>query len=285
MDLTLQSPAKINWTLRVVGRRPDGFHDIESLVSPVTLFDELVFSERGDARFEILCDRGDLPAGEANLIWRAASLLATEAGVRSGMSCRLTKRIPVGGGLGGGSSNAATALLGLNRLWGLAWPTDRLLSLAARLGSDVALFLCGGPAIISGRGERVRPCRLGWNGWIVLLLPGVPVSTAQVYAAWRPTEGGSSDPVAPCWGEGWPAVRCMEQSYNMLEAPAFQVWPALREYQERATMLARRPIRLSGSGSTLFTAFDEEAQAQAFANRAAEDLDVEVRVVRPFVRD
>jgi len=280
MDLTLQSPAKINWTLRVVGRRPDGYHDIESLVSTITLFDELAFSERADAQLEVICDRQDLPTGQGNLIWRAASVLAAEAGARSGMTCRLTKRIPMGGGLGGGSSNAATTLIGLNRLWGLHWPTDRLLPLAARLGSDVPLFLYGSPVVISGRGEHVRPVSLAWSGWIVLLLPGVSVSTAEVYAAWHPVET-PSPPDIPTWpAERLPAVRWMEQSYNMLERPAFQVSPALRAWRDRAAALAGRPVRMSGSGSTLFTAFDEESQARAFADRAAEDLDVDACVVR-----
>lgn len=281
MDLTLQSPAKINWTLGVVGRRPDGFHDIESLVTAITLFDELTFSREPDSRLEVICDRDDVPTGEGNLIWRAASLLATESGVRSGMTCGLTKRIPMGGGLGGGSSNAATTLLGLNQLWGLNWPTDRLLPLAARLGSDVAFFLYGGSAIISGRGEQVRPVSLGWAGWIVLLLPGVAVSTAEVYGRW----GAERDrPCAPsiATAQGLTAVRWMEQGYNMLEAPAFQVRPVLREWQERAAILAGRPVRMSGSGSTLFTAFDEESEARGFADRAAEDLKVHVCVVRPL---
>jgi len=281
MDLTLQSPAKINWTLRVVGRRPDGFHDIESLVTAVTLFDELTFSREPDSRLEVICDRDDVPTGEGNLIWRAASLLATESGVRSGMTCGLTKRIPMGGGLGGGSSNAATTLLGLNQLWGLNWPTDRLLPLAARLGSDVAFFLYGGSAVISGRGEQVRPVPLDWAGWIVLLLPGVGVSTAEVYARWGADRSGPSAPLTAT-AQGLSAVSWMEQGYNMLEAPAFQVRPALREWQERATILAGRPVRMSGSGSTLFTAFDEESQARGFADRAAEDLKVDVCVVRPL---
>lgn len=281
MDLTLQSPAKINWTLRVVGRRPDGFHDIESLVTAVTLFDELTFSREPDSRLEVICDRDDVPTGEGNLIWRAASLLATESGVRSGMTCGLTKRIPMGGGLGGGSSNAATTLLGLNQLWGLNWPTDRLLPLAARLGSDVAFFLYGGSALISGRGEQVRPVTLDWGGWIVLLLPGVAVSTAEVYARWGADRSGPSAPLTAT-AQGLSAVSWMEQGYNMLEAPAFQVRPALREWQERATILAGRPVRMSGSGSTLFTAFDEESQARGFADRAAEDLKVDVCVVRPL---
>ena len=188
----------------------------------------------------------------------------------------------MGGGLGGGSSNAATTLLGLNRLWSLHWPVDRLLPLAARLGSDVAFFLYGGSAIISGRGEKIKTVPLGWTGWIVLLLPGVPVSTAEVYARWQAAGDHSPESTQPSTAQGFTAVRWMQQGYNMLEAPAFQVRPALREWLDRAATLAERPVRMSGSGSTLFTAFDQESEARAFAGRVAEDLKIDVCVVRPL---
>ena len=175
MSLVVRSPAKINWTLRVVGRRRDGYHEIESLVSAVSLYDELAFSPRTDSRFVLISDDPAVPTDERNLICRAAAIAAREAAEPTGLDCRLTKRIPIGGGLGGGSSNGAATLLALNRLWSLNWPTERLLTEAGRLGSDVPFFILGGTAVIAGRGEQVRPARLPWRGWIVLLMPGFSV--------------------------------------------------------------------------------------------------------------
>jgi 4-diphosphocytidyl-2-C-methyl-D-erythritol kinase len=283
MDLTVRSPAKINWTLRIIRRREDGFHELESLVSAVTLYDELAFSEVKGLDFALTCDTRGVPVDERNLIRQAASLLADEAPRAGGVTCRLTKRIPVGGGLGGGSSNAAATLKALNRLWSLDWPTERLHCLAGRLGSDVPFFLYGGSAVIRGRGERVEVVKLGWRGWIVLLLPGFSVPTGRVYGAWEPLE-----PPGDCAGAGTEeigsdrlaAVEWMEKAYNMLEAAVMRVAPALGELVDRAAVLAARPVRVSGSGSTLFTAFDTRSEAQRFAELASEELRLSTRVVQ-----
>jgi len=282
MGLTVRSPAKINWTLRIIRRREDGFHEIESLVSAVTLYDDLTFSPVKDSAFSLTCDTPDVPVDERNLIWQAASLLADEAPGAGGVTCRLTKRIPVGGGLGGGSSNAAAALKVLNRLWSLDWPTERLQSLASRLGSDVPFFLYGGSAVIRGRGERVEVVKLGWRGWIVLLLPGFSVPTGSVYDAWRPVEPpGDWAPVGmEPGGADRLAVERMERAYNTLEGAAMRVAPALRELVDRSAVLAARPVRVSGSGSTLFTAFDTQSEAWRFAELASEELQLSTCVVQ-----
>lgn len=265
----VRSPAKINWNLRVIARRGDGFHEIESLVSPVTLYDELVFSGRADSSFELLCEHPAIPRDDRNLVARAARLLAGRSGTASGVTCVLTKRIPMGGGLGGGSSNAAATLLALNQLWSLDWPMERLLPLAAELGSDVPLFMERGSAIIRGRGEQVERVTVGWSGWIVLLLPDFAVSTAEVYRAWQP-ECVTANPHPP-----WPvshlgAAALMQQSFNMLEAPALRIVPALEDLLAGAASLAGRPVRMSGSGSSLFTAFDRRSEAERFAQRIRE---------------
>jgi 4-diphosphocytidyl-2-C-methyl-D-erythritol kinase len=194
------------------------------------------------------------------------------------ISCRLSKRIPAGGGLGGGSSNAAATLLALNRWWGLNWTQDELAELAAQLGSDVPLFLQRGSAIIGGRGEQVECIRLPWRGWIVLLLPGLSVATAAVYRAWRAGER-TLRPVVPVGSSN--AVDWMNGTFNMLEAPAFEVCPVLAELQSRAADLAGRPVRVSGSGSTMFTAFDQREEALAFAGSAGEKLGIRTEVVQP----
>ena len=174
--LTVRSPAKINWHLRIIGRREDGFHELESLVSTVTLFDRLTFTDSCDPGVALICDRADVPADERNLIVQAGTLLAESGSTDRGATCELAKQIPVGGGLGGGSSNAAATLIALNQLWNLNRPIEELKPLAAQLGSDVSLFLPGGSAVIRGRGEHVTPINLPWHGWIVRgeNFPGTP---------------------------------------------------------------------------------------------------------------
>lgn len=141
--MRLSTPAKINWNLRVLERRADGFHEIESLFSAVSLVDELAFEIRSDTRITLHCTGLEVASDNSNLVMQAARLMAERSCCTRGVSCQLTKVIPVGGGLGGGSSDAAATLLALNKLWGLDWPRENLLDLAAELGSDVSFFLTG----------------------------------------------------------------------------------------------------------------------------------------------
>ncbi|HSW47386.1 MAG TPA: 4-(cytidine 5'-diphospho)-2-C-methyl-D-erythritol kinase [Phycisphaerae bacterium] len=280
MDLMVTAPAKINWTLRVLRRRDDGYHDIESLVSTVSLHDDLAFSPRHDARFVLTCDNPSVPTDESNLICRAATLLQSHAPpAATGWNCRLSKRIPVGGGLGGGSSNGAAALIALNQLWSLGWSKERLMAAAAVLGSDVPFFILGGTAVIAGRGEQVRPTALPWHGCIVLMMPAFPISTAAVYRAWRPSE--PPNPVERPAADPSVAVNWIKQAYNMLEEPAMRVCPALAELIGQAAKLIDRPVRISGSGSTLFTAYDSEPQAREAADLLNRQLGIGTCVVQP----
>ena len=274
--LTVRSPAKINWNLRVLRKREDGFHEIESLISTVTLFDELSFGRAVDGAVSLTCDGADLPTDSSNLIVQAGRLLAERYETPGGFTCGLRKRIPIGGGLGGGSSNAAATLIALNQLWGLGATSDDLVSIAAALGSDVALFLQPGTVVVSGRGEQVHRVDLPFDGWIVLMMPDFGVSTAEVYRAWKPAAVKSPvEPVPAPDAKAW-----MAQTYNMLEAPCRLVSPGMRELQDAATVLANRAVRISGSGSTLFTAFDAEAEASVFAESARKGLSVATQVVR-----
>lgn len=279
--LTMRSPAKINWTLKVIRRREDGYHELESLVSPVSLYDELTFSQRDEPGIRIECDRPGIPLDESNLVAKAVRLLAERAGRRGGLECDLHKRVPPGGGLGGGSSNAATTLMALNLLWNLAWPKESLAEMAAQLGSDVPLFLHGGPVIMRGRGEQIESARPGWDGWVVLVFPGLTVSTAAVYREWRPGESEDGDALRlsrrPADAAEW-----MSWTFNMLEPPAMRVCPALSGLMRQLEPLAGRAVRMSGSGSTLFTAFDAKADAERFAGVVRDRADREACVVRPI---
>ncbi|NBW95413.1 MAG: 4-(cytidine 5'-diphospho)-2-C-methyl-D-erythritol kinase, partial [Planctomycetia bacterium] len=201
--ITIQAPAKLNLSLAVLARRPDGFHEIESLMVPVTLHDTLLVraGPAGDVRLAVRFGgrllhpeatplARDVPHDHTNLVVRAVRLLAAEAGEARGLEVELVKEIPSGAGLGGGSSDAAAALVGAARLWGIDWPRERLADLAARLGSDVPFFLVGGPAIASGRGERLERVDGLPPLWAVVACPGAGLSTAAVYARCTPAAAG-----------------------------------------------------------------------------------------------
>ncbi len=273
VPITIQTPAKVNLTLAVLGERPDGFHEIESLIVPVGLYDELALSESSADGIELSCDDPGVPASRDNLVWWAARRLMDRAGVRGGARLRLTKRIPIGAGLGGGSSDAAATLAGLNRLWGLGLDRAELAGLASEIGSDVPFFLHGGAAIVRGRGEHVEPVELHWPGWIVLVVPPFGMETAAVYGRWEP-----GDPPPRESGEVVAAIQAGEDLggllYNMLERPAFAIEPRLTELCAKLRALGGAHVRMSGSGSTLFALFRDPDQAKSFAAQATRQLGV-----------
>ena len=276
---TVRVPAKLNLTLAVQFRRPDGFHEIESLVVAVTLYDELTIASRQEPGIELTCDQRNLPCDSRNLVYRAAARLAEQAGIQPAVRLALRKRIPVGAGLGGGSSDAAATLLALNRWWKLDWPVDRLASLGAAIGSDVALFLYPPASIVRSRGERVEPVSFPWPGWVALLLPAIPIATPEVYARWRPGETPPSA-AAVLAARTAPAARLAPLLGNMLERPAFAFAPALAALHQRAQALCPHALRLSGTGSALFALFDGRADALAFTNRVQQQLGLQTRLVQ-----
>jgi 4-diphosphocytidyl-2-C-methyl-D-erythritol kinase len=286
-QLQAWSPAKINWFLHVIRRRSDGYHDLESLVSKVSLYDSLTFISRSDSEVQLQCGHPAVPIDQRNLVIQAARALADAAQIHRGVTCKLTKKIPIGGGLGGGSSNAATTLLALNELWELRWPVDRLLPIAASLGSDVPLFLTPGSAIISGRGEHVEPCELPWHGHVVILIPDLSVSTAEVYQRlhWSEEDNQSSAndlqwlTRSAAGSTGLDASAWMAGLDNMLEAPAFEVCPQLQQISEKIARIATNPVRVSGSGACLFTAFDQMGEAQKFKDDVEQAVPVTAVVV------
>lgn len=180
--LTVRSHAKLNWYLRVLDPRPDGYHDLETIFETLELADTLRFTPLDAAECRISGFPPDVPA-ERNLITRAWQVLREEFPERvRGLQVEAEKTLPRGGGLGGGSSNAAAALLALDRLYGLSLPTERLVELGARLGSDVAFFVMGGCAVATGRGEILTPLEAPGEFHLVLVLPDEPVPTGEAYA-------------------------------------------------------------------------------------------------------
>jgi len=267
------APAKLNLTLEVLHRRDDGFHDLRSLVIGVGLADSLSATTTATNAVHLSCADPSLCTPD-NLVVQAADLLRDVHSVEAGVALTLTKRIPIGGGMGGGSSDAATTLRLCNEVWSLGLSGKDLGPLGARLGSDVALFFALPSAIISGRGERVEPARMAWSGWVLLVSVGGPVSTPLVYETWSRRNRGK----APAYDHGTllgetTAEAVMDRTFNDLEPAVFEVAPHVRQAYEAVAALGLGTFRVSGAGSTLYRLFDsEDAARHAAGIIEAEDI-------------
>ncbi len=182
-SLALRSPAKLNLVLSLVGKRPDGFHELRTVFERIDLCDDIVLTPNTSGKITVICNHPHVPKGGKNLVVRAAKQLQQDFGITQGVTIRIHKRIPVAAGLGGGSSNAATVLLGLNRLWRLGLNQKRLAVYADRLGSDITFFIYNTPfALGTGRGERIKPLLITQKLWHVLVTPKVRLYTKEVFA-------------------------------------------------------------------------------------------------------
>ena len=266
--LTVHAPAKLNLTLDVLSKRDDGFHELETLMVSVDWYDTLTFAP-AEAFSLTVTGAAGVPTDGRNLVTRAARLLAGATGAGGGAAVTLHKRIPHEAGLGGGSSDAAAALLGLNDLWGCGLGGDDLSVLAAELGSDVPFFLCGRPAgVARGRGETVRSVAPRCGLHAVVAKPPVGLSTPAVFAAWGGREAacGTDAAVAALGGGRCDAVAAGVG--NHLDGPASELEPVLAA--ERAAFAAAGLPRscLSGSGTSRFAL----CRTRAAAERAAATL-------------
>ena len=275
-----ESPAKINLTLHVGPLRPDGFHEIESLVARVRLCDKVSVSPRDDGRLTLSCSDPSISCDETNLALQAAQRLAEATNVRNrGAAITLEKQIPTGSGLGGGSSNAATVLTLLNQLWQTGLPAQELAKIGAEIGSDVPLFFRTPLCIVRGRGELVEDVRKTRPGWAVLILPAIHSTTRDVYAAWdrlgshpgRPSPNDVLEHAAS-------AERLMPVLFNDLQPAALAANPELTEVFNELVRLSDSPVRMTGSGSAFFHLFDARQHADAFAQHVRDKLNLAVRV-------
>jgi 4-diphosphocytidyl-2-C-methyl-D-erythritol kinase len=261
--LGLPAPAKLNLFLHVTGRRADGYHELQSLMVPIALADTLDFELRDDGG---IARSGDVVGPlESDLCLRAARLLQQASGTSLGVDIVVDKRIPAGSGMGGGSSDAATTLLALNRLWRLGWPRDTLAALALRLGADVPFFLGAGPALAEGVGERLTP--LAWPaGWLAVIHPQVSVSTAEIFSDPELTRSTKALTIADfsalrdnAVGNRTAAPRALFGS-NDLEPVVRRRYAAV---EAAIAHLARfGPARMTGSGSAVFAMLPSEDAAQ-----------------------
>ena len=268
--LVLSSPSKVNLYLEVLGRRDDGYHEIRSLAVLTELCDTIVLERRTSG---ITVEAGDprVPSGPENICYRAANLLLRHCGVSAGVSVCIEKRIPIAGGMGGGSSNAAATLWGLNLMYGLGQPREELMRLGAGLGSDVPLFFSRGAAFVSGRGERVEELPAPSPRWLVIANPGMEISTASVYRHLR-LPLTSEDPgikmrVLFESGQEDAALACC---FNRLEEVVLDAYPAVAALKQRLSVGGASPVLVSGSGPTIFGVMKGGDEAAHLASRLAE---------------
>lgn len=264
-SLRLPSFAKINLALFVKGKRGDGYHDIETVFQQISLHDDIQLKPTSIAEVEFSCDNPDIPDGMANLCVCAAYLLKMHAGIKEGVDIVLHKKIPSGAGLGGGSSNAAVVLLGLNKLWQLGWPASKLADLSLELGSDVPFFIHGGAALGEGRGERLTHFLFDWSLPIVVVYPGVPISTKWAYEQLNLslTIKEKYIKLAHFKNRNFNNVEFYQGFQNDFEAAVFKAHPVLNQIKNELNRLGAIYASLSGSGSSLFGIFSDENRAGA----------------------
>lgn len=247
----MRAHAKVNLTLEVLGRRPDGYHNLVSIMQTLDLHDRLTLTAAENLEFS--CDVPEL-AGEANLVMKAAKALQSAAGTRRGARITLAKQIPTAAGLGGGSSDAAAALRGLDRLWSLGLPGDELMRIALELGSDVPFFLHGGTALVQGRGENVVPLPRPHIDWIVVLSPDIELEgkTGRLFGmltAEAHTRGVLSHKLAGRIRAG--SDMPPQFLFNAFDGIAGQAFPELGRFREAFRSVGARDVVLSGAGPSL----------------------------------
>lgn len=268
--LSLSAPAKINWFLTVLGKREDGYHDILSIMQCINLYDDLIF-EHADT-IEVVSDL-DIPL-EDNLIYKASSLLKRYASYRNGVRVILEKEIPVSAGLGGGSSNAAYTLRGINMLWRLGLSNEELSSIGSELGSDVPFFLNGPFAFVEGRGERVTPLKINSSVVLLLVKPPISISTAWAYASFDKLRM-YGEPVVEPLTKKTNDIKLFRYTLNRknfvslntmlnndLEKAVIERYPVVGELKERLIERGAVISAMSGSGPTVFGVFDNRDTAE-----------------------
>ena len=265
------APAKINLSLKILGRRSDAFHEIETVITPISLYDEIKVEKRsGKTGIVFRCDVPSVPQGDDNLVVRAAKAFVAKAKIDAAISIELQKKIPHAAGLGGGSSDAASTLLALNQLFETNLPGEALSKIAETIGSDIPFFIFQSAALCKGRGELVTPLKLRQRLSLLLLKPGFAVSTSWAYHHWQASRE-------------IPRVSYATQEFggqtfvNDLERPAFEKFVFLAQLK---MWLLKQPevgaALMSGSGSAMFAVLREHAEADHIAERAKAELDPEL---------
>jgi 4-diphosphocytidyl-2-C-methyl-D-erythritol kinase len=264
------APAKINLSLKILGRRNDGFHELDTVIAPISLYDEIGIDKRPEKGIKSHCDDPSVPQGDDNLAVRAANAFFETTKIEPAISIELKKKIPHGAGLGGGSSDAASVMLTLNELFARKLSREALAEMAEPLGSDVPFFLFQSAAVCKGHGEMVVPVKLQRQFSILLLKPGFAVSTGWAYSRWQDSREIS--------GIRYAAQEFADHTFvNDLERPVFKKFVFLA--QLKMWLLSQSEVSvalMSCSGSTVFEVMREDANAGSVANRAKAALDPEL---------
>ncbi len=267
LSIRVFAPAKINLVLRILDRRTDGYHNLWSLMQTVQVQDEITLALTGaHSGVTLRCDEPSLKTDDSNLVTRAAVVVMEQSGRTGGLDITLAKRIPMGAGLGGGSSDAAATIIGLNQLFNLGWSAEKMAQIGQTLGSDVSFFFFAPSATVAGRGEQVVPIRIKGTRWVVLVNPGFPVETKWAYQQLASNRAGvvplsqSHAMLEQASELGWEQV--LEAAENDFEGPVFKAYPMLDEIKHRLLAHGADAALLSGSGATVFGVFRDEAKAR-----------------------
>ena len=268
MALTLWAPAKVNLFLEIVGKRPDGYHEVRTVLQHVDLCDEIRIIEGGKG---ISVESHGLasPQEEENLAHRAATLFSQTCGIQTGVRIQITKHIPLGAGMGGGSSDAATTLWGLNHLFQTNLPPEELHRLGAQLGSDVPFFLDGPTVWACGRGDELHSLPLFPVSWLLIAYPGFPVSTTWAYTNLELTGGDKSIRVRTAAEKG-NYEPLLTLSWNRFEEIVFRRYPVVRQLKEYLEACGARPALMTGTGSAVFGRARTREDAEGWAGQLRE---------------
>ncbi|MSN25512.1 MAG: 4-(cytidine 5'-diphospho)-2-C-methyl-D-erythritol kinase [Geobacter sp.] len=274
--LILKAPAKVNYLLDVIRRRPDGYHELRMIMQRINLCDDISITVTDAPGIKVTCSNNGVPDGPDNIAWKAARIMLDLSGTNMGAMVEITKNIPVAAGLGGGSSDAATVLMGLNQLLKLDLPDQRLMDVGVTLGADVPFFIFKKTALAEGIGDKLSEMPQMPKAWILLVNPGVHVSTAWVYRSLVLT----SERVLSTLPEFYGTIKDICSIFsNDLESVTIPAYPVIAEIKQQMIDLGAACSMMSGSGSTVFGVFDNSDKAFFAAKEMSIKADWFVKVV------
>jgi len=280
--LLVRAPAKINLSLLIAGKRPDGYHEIDTIMAKINFYDDIFIEKGQNAGIELICKGLEwAPEGQDNLIYRAAELLLEKTGRKADIKITLTKNIPAGSGLGSASSDAAATLIGLNKYLNLQLPDSQLSELAPQLGSDVAFFLDGPLAKCGGKGEKIKKIYKNFNFLALLVLPNVSVSTEKIYTNYRHSQALYNDLNVRINSHVQKnrIDLVLTLSANMLQNSCFSLHNELAELKEKIESSGFAPCCLSGSGSAMFYVIDTIDAEKAKQNKLKLEKKIGSRII------
>lgn len=267
MKVHVKAPAKINLTLDVLGKRDDGYHEVEMVMTTVDLADRIEITDKKENSISILSHNRFVPDDERNLAYKAASLLKQKFNIQTGVNIKIEKNIPVAAGLAGGSSDAAATLKGLNQLWNLGLTINELAQIGAEIGSDVSFCVYGGTALAKGRGEIIQPLPAPPKCWVILAKPSIGVSTSEVYG-----KLDLSGLVHPDTKKMIEAIKTRnyeqmcENLGNVLESVTLNLYPEVKQIKSYMKRFGADAVLMSGSGPTVFGLVRYDSRLQRIYN-------------------